>query len=80
AQGHTAMDLQEWRQMDALTDDVVARFPDNRQVQRLQRQRAVHDMAELRVQAYGGKSYGGGNGDVGAVNGSRDFGIETTLY
>ena len=35
AQAHTAMDLQEWRQMDALTDDVVARFPDNRQVQRL---------------------------------------------
>ncbi|MGO4611866.1 hypothetical protein AB4142_36575, partial [Variovorax sp. 2RAF20] len=32
------------------------------------------------MQAYGGKSYGGGNGDVGAVNGSRDFGIETTLY
>ncbi|UVM50252.1 poly-beta-1,6 N-acetyl-D-glucosamine export porin PgaA [Pseudomonas sp. B21-015] len=80
AQGHTAMDLQEWRQLDALTDDVVARFPGNRQVQRLQRQREVHDMAELRVEAYGGKSYGGGNGDVGAVNGSRDFGIETTLY
>lgn len=80
AQAHTAMDLQEWRQMDALTDDVVARFPDNRQVQRLARQREVHDMAELRVEAYGGKSYGGGDSDVGAVNGSRDFGIETTLY
>ena len=80
AQAHTAMDLQEWRQMDALTDDVVARFPDNRQVQRLARQREVHDMAELRVEAYGGKSYGGDDGDAGAVNGSRDFGIETTLY
>jgi len=80
AQANTAMDLQEWRQMDALTDDVVARFPDNRQVQRLARQREVHDMAELRVEAYGGKSYGGGDNDVGAVNGSKDFGIETTLY
>ncbi|MNF37894.1 Poly-beta-1,6-N-acetyl-D-glucosamine export protein precursor [compost metagenome] len=80
-QAHTAMDLQEWRQMDALTDDVVARFPDNRQVQRLARQREVHDMAELRVETYGGKSYGGdNNNDAGAVNGSRDFGIETTLY
>ena len=27
AQGHTATDLQEWRQVDALTDDVVARSP-----------------------------------------------------
>ncbi|MGF0241665.1 poly-beta-1,6 N-acetyl-D-glucosamine export porin PgaA [Rhodococcus sp. IEGM1300] len=80
AQGQTALDLQEWRQVDALTDDVVARFPDNRQVQRLARQREVHDMAELRVETYGGKSYGGSNGDAGAVNGSRDFGIETTLY
>ncbi|MHC8384375.1 poly-beta-1,6 N-acetyl-D-glucosamine export porin PgaA [Pseudomonas sp. LB3P14] len=80
AQAHTAMELQEWRQMDALTDDIVGRFPDNRQVQRLARQREVHDMAELRVEAYGGKSYGGGDSDVGAVNGSRDFGIETTLY
>jgi biofilm PGA synthesis protein PgaA len=81
AQANTAMDLQEWRQMDALTDDVVARFPDNRQVQRLARQREVHDMAELRVEAYGGKSYGGdGDNDAGAVNGSKDFGIETTLY
>ncbi|KOY00977.1 poly-beta-1,6 N-acetyl-D-glucosamine export porin PgaA [Pseudomonas nunensis] len=80
AQAHTAMDLQEWRQMDALTDDVGARFPDNRQVQRLQRQREVHDMAELRVQSYGGKSNGGGDSGAGAVSGSKDFGIETVLY
>ncbi|OOV99336.1 poly-beta-1,6 N-acetyl-D-glucosamine export porin PgaA [Pseudomonas sp. MF4836] len=80
AQGHTAMDLQEWRQMDALTDDTLERFPDNRQVQRLARQRDVHDMAELRVETYGGKSYGGGNNGAGAVSGSRDFGIESVLY
>lgn len=81
SQAYTAMDLQEWRQMDALTDDVLARNPDNRQVQRLSRLRDVHDMAELRVEAYTGKSYGGGgNDDVGAVAGSRDWGIESVLY
>ncbi|CDF95667.1 MULTISPECIES: poly-beta-1,6 N-acetyl-D-glucosamine export porin PgaA [unclassified Pseudomonas] len=80
AQARAAMDLQEWRQLDALTDDVVARYPENAHVKRLQRQRDVHDMAELRVEAYTGKSYGGGNGDAGAVTGSRDFGIETLLY
>lgn len=80
AQGHTAQDLQEWRQLDALTDDVVARFPENRSVQRLAREREVHDMAELRVSTYGGKSYGGGSNGAGAVAGSRDFGIETRLY
>jgi len=80
AQARTAMDLQEWRQMDALTDDVVARFLDNRQVQRLAREREVHDMSELRVEAYGGKANGGSGGDAGAVSGSRDFGIQTTLY
>ncbi|KJH88400.1 membrane protein [Pseudomonas fluorescens] len=80
AQARAAMDLQEWRQMDALTDDVVARYPENAHVKRLQRQREVHDMAELRIEAYTGKSYGGGNGDAGAVTGSRDFGIETLLY
>ncbi|TWC06532.1 MULTISPECIES: poly-beta-1,6 N-acetyl-D-glucosamine export porin PgaA [unclassified Pseudomonas] len=80
AQARAAMDLQEWRQLDALTDDVVARYPENAHVKRLQRQRDVHDMAELRIEAYTGKSYGGGNGDAGAVTGSRDFGIETLLY
>lgn len=76
SQGYTALDLQEWRQLDALTDDVVARAPENRQVERLKRLREVHDMAELRVEAYTGKSYGGG----GAVSGSNDWGIETLLY
>lgn len=81
SQAYTAMDLQEWRQLDVLTDDVVARNPDNRQVQRLSRLRAVHDMAELRVEAYTGKSFGGGNdSEAGAVSGSRDWGIESRLY
>ncbi|MBU6958550.1 poly-beta-1,6 N-acetyl-D-glucosamine export porin PgaA [Pseudomonas sp. CVAP len=80
SQGYTALDLQEWRQLDVLTDDVGARFPDNRQVQRLERVRNVHDMAELRVSTYGGKSYGGGSSGAGAVTGSRDFGIESVLY
>ncbi|WP_426102753.1 poly-beta-1,6 N-acetyl-D-glucosamine export porin PgaA [Pseudomonas sp. PSPC3-3] len=81
SQAYTAMDLQEWRQLDVLADDVIARNPDSRQVQRLQRLRNVHDMAEVRVEAYTGKSYGGGNnGDVGAVTGSRDWGIESVIY
>lgn len=80
AQGFSAMDLQEWRQMDALTDDAVARNPENRQVQRLQRLRAVHDMAEVRVEFDTGKNYGGGNSGGGAVSGSRDFGVETLIY
>lgn len=80
AQARTAMELQEWRQNAALVDDVVARYPDNRQVQRLAREREVHDMAELRVEAYGGKANGGGSGDAGAVSGSRDFGIQSTVY
>lgn len=81
SQAYTAMDLQEWRQLDVLTDDVVARNPDSRQVQRLNRLRNVHDMAELRVEAYTGKSYGGGNdSDAGAVAGSRDWGIESVIY
>ncbi|NUT89478.1 poly-beta-1,6 N-acetyl-D-glucosamine export porin PgaA [Pseudomonas corrugata] len=80
AQARAAMDLQEWRQLDVLTDDVVARYPENAHVKRLQRLRDVHDMAELRIEAYTGKSYGGGNGDAGAVTGSRDFGVETLLY
>ncbi|MBN2977074.1 poly-beta-1,6 N-acetyl-D-glucosamine export porin PgaA [Pseudomonas lactucae] len=81
SQAYTAMDLQEWRQMDVLTDDVVARNPDSRQVQRLKRLRDVHDMAELRVEAYTGKSYGGGSdNDAGAVAGSRDWGIESVIY
>ncbi|MGC5703866.1 poly-beta-1,6 N-acetyl-D-glucosamine export porin PgaA [Pseudomonas sp. NFXW11] len=80
AQGHAAQDLQEWRQLDALTDDVLARAPENRSVQRLAREREVHDMAELRVSTYGGKSYGGGSNGAGAVAGSRDFGIESRLY
>ncbi len=71
SQAYTAMDLQEWRQLDVLTDDVVARNPDNRQVQRLSRLRDVHDMAELRVEAYTGKSFGGGNdSEAGAVSGA----------
>lgn len=80
SQGYTALDLQEWRQLDALADDVGVRFPDNRQVQRLERVRNVHDMAELRVSTYGGKSYGGGNSGAGVATGSRDFGIESVLY
>ena len=33
-QAYVAMDLQEWRQMELLTDDVLARAPRDRSVQR----------------------------------------------
>ncbi|WP_040071993.1 poly-beta-1,6 N-acetyl-D-glucosamine export porin PgaA [Pseudomonas batumici] len=81
SQGNTALALQEWRQLDVLTDDVSQRFPESPRVQRLERLRDVHDMAELRVEAYTGKSFGGGNGtDPGVVTGTRDYGIESVLY
>ncbi|WP_248805385.1 poly-beta-1,6 N-acetyl-D-glucosamine export porin PgaA [Pseudomonas sp. MWU13-2100] len=80
AQANTALALQEWRQLDVLTDDVAVRFAESLQVQRLERLREVHDMAELRVEAYTGKSFGGGATGAGAVTGSRDYGIESTLY
>lgn len=80
SQGYTALDLQEWRQLDELTDDVIERAPDNRQAQRLNRLRNVHDMAELRVEASIGKSHSDGGNDAGAVSGNRDLEIETLLY
>ena len=80
AQAKTALALQEWRQFDVLTDDVAGRFAERLQVQRLERLREVHDLAELRVEAYTGKSFGGGANGPGVVAGSRDYGIESTLY
>lgn len=80
SQANTALALQEWRQFEVLTDDLVARFPENQQVKRLARERQVHEMAELRVEGYTGKSFGGGSSGAGAVTGSRDYGIESVLY
>ena len=73
-QGHTALALQEWRQMDALADDSIARFPENAQARRLDRLRDVHHMAELQVSGYRGRS------SENPALGSRDYGVDTAVY
>lgn len=74
AQAETAMDLQEWHQMELLTDDVIARSPEDVPSQELDRQRKVHNMYELRVS---------GNRTISSnspVSGNKDYGFETLLY
>lgn len=74
-QGFNALDLQEWQQADALADDVLARYPENRQVQRLDRARKVLRMHELRVSGYRGLS-----SSPNPFSGNGDFGTDTVLY
>jgi len=74
SQATNALALQEWRQVDALADDLVERFPDNLRAQRVDRLRDVHHMAELRIAGYRGRS------SDDSVSGSGDFGLETVLY
>lgn len=73
-QAYVAMDLQEWRQMDLLADDVIARAPADRSARRLDRLRAVHHMSELRLNA--GKGLHSDN----PVSGSHDMSWDATLY
>lgn len=73
-QAFTAIELQEWRQLNLLADDVVQRYPENLAVQRLQHLRDVHEMAELRITGYSGESKGS------QVNASGDQGFDAMLY
>ncbi len=73
-QAYVAMDLQEWRQMDLLADDVLARAPVDRSARRLDRLRTVHHMSELRLNA--GKGLHSDN----PVSGTHDLTWDTTLY
>ena len=73
-QAYVAMELQEWQQMDLLTDDVLARAPVNRSVQRLNRLRNIHHMSELRLDA--GKGLHSDN----PVSGTHDLNWGATLY
>lgn len=73
-QGLGALQLQEWRQLDLLTDDVIRRYPENLQAQRLDKLRRVHHMAELRITAYRGLGSGS------SVSGGHDLGIDSVLY
>jgi len=75
-QGLVALDLQEWRQAEALTHDVMARFPENQASQRLQRLWQVHNMAELRVSS----DIGLGAGTRSRVDSGGDIGIDTVMY
>ncbi|MBF9272638.1 poly-beta-1,6 N-acetyl-D-glucosamine export porin PgaA, partial [Enterobacter hormaechei] len=73
-QAYVAMDLQEWRQMDSLADNVIARAPADRSARRLDRLRMVHHMSELRLKA--GKGLHSDN----PVSGSHDMNWDATLY
>lgn len=73
-QGMTALALQEWRQLQLLADDVIARYPESLRAQRLDRLRQVHDMAELRLSGYRGLGAGGN------VAGGHELGIDSLLY
>ena len=74
-QGFTALDLQEWAQADALADDVMARYPENLQAQRLDRVRRVYRMPELRISGYRGLS-----SSPNPSTGNGDYGIDTAVY
>jgi biofilm PGA synthesis protein PgaA len=73
-QGLAALELQEWQQLDILADDVIARYPENLQAQRLEKLRKVHHMAELRVNGYRGIGRGS------KASGGHDLGIDAVLY
>ncbi|MGE8657090.1 MAG: poly-beta-1,6 N-acetyl-D-glucosamine export porin PgaA [Achromobacter sp.] len=73
-QGFTALDLQEWRQAEALSADTLARAPENLTSRRLAREWEVHNKAELRLSGYRGLA------SDSPVNGNGDFGIDAVLY
>jgi len=73
-QAWTAMELQEWRQADELTKDVVARSPDDVASLQLERLMALHNKAELRIAGSQGIS------SDSPVSGKHDFTLNTALY
>ncbi|MCW4908912.1 poly-beta-1,6 N-acetyl-D-glucosamine export porin PgaA [Enterobacter hormaechei] len=73
-QAYVAMDLQEWRQMGLLANNVIARAPADRSARRLDRLRMVHHMSELRLNAAKGLH------SDNPVSGSHDMNWDATLY
>src|SRR5690606_10872759 len=73
-QGHTALDLQEWRDAQALVDDLGVRLPRHPTTRNLQRDWEQYRKAELRVEAHRGIS------SDSPVSGSGDMSIESVLY
>ena len=66
-QGYVAQELQEWRQLDLLADDVIQRAPESVAAQQLERSRRIHHMSELRI------SGNQGIDSDGPVSGSHDL-------
>lgn len=73
-QAYVAMDLQEWQQLDLLTDDVIARTPLDESTKNLGRVRDVHHFSELRITA--GKGLYSDN----PVSGTHDLSGDAALY
>lgn len=73
-QAYVAMELQEWQQMDLLTDDALARAPVNRGVRRLNTFRNIHHMSELRLNA------GQGLYSDNSISGTHALNGIATLY
>lgn len=73
-QGFGALELQEWRQAEALSRDTLARAPEDLLSRRLARQWEVHNKAELQINGYRGLA------SDSPVSGSGDFGIDAVLY
>ncbi|WP_435948181.1 poly-beta-1,6 N-acetyl-D-glucosamine export porin PgaA [Dryocola sp. BD586] len=73
-QAYVALDLQEWKQADELTDDVIARSPDDTSTLRLSRIRDVHKMSELRI------SGSQGIASDSPISGKHDFTLESAIY
>ncbi|SSW69287.1 Poly-beta-1,6-N-acetyl-D-glucosamine export protein [Achromobacter agilis] len=73
-QGFGALELQEWRQAEALSQDTLARAPEDLVSRRLARQWEVHNKAELQINGYRGLA------SDSPVSGSGDFGIDAVLY
>lgn len=73
-QGHTALELQEWRQAQTMTDDLSVRLPRHPDTRRLQRDWELYRKAELRVEARRGIT------NDSPVSGSGDMSIESVVY
>lgn len=73
-QAKTAMNLQEWRQAEALIQNVASRYPENAQVRRLVRDWERHNRAELYVSGQKGLA------SDSPVTGDGDLRLDAVLY
>ncbi|MGL5726412.1 MAG: poly-beta-1,6 N-acetyl-D-glucosamine export porin PgaA, partial [Plesiomonas sp.] len=73
-QAYVALTLQEWKQAEELTDDVMARSPEDEETRRLARIRDVRNMPELRIGATSGIA------SDNPISGKNDFTFNTAIY